>query len=419
MLVAAFVYLAAGLIMRIRRGNERWYLFALLGVVLAMAYLSKAAMFPLAFVFLIVGLLSAPRWTSVLPKVLIALFSFSLIALPFIIALSLKVDRLTIGDSGRLNYAWYVNGLTFAHWQGEIPGGGVPEYPSRVVLARPHVYEFSGLEEGTYPISYNRAHWYEGARLHFDPIEQANVLLANFLFYYDLFIRDQGGLLAGVLLLLMLAAGQRWRPDQIGRRWGLLIIAISAFVMYGLVYVETRYLGAFVVLFWTDLMANVGLQDLQMNRKVISFASIVMLVTLLINLLAFNLDGYRNLRNGEVTVPSTGSQAELPGWPGEVAEELHRLGVQQGEQVAVVGYAFDSYWARLARVQIVAELPGSEADLFWLGDVETKANVMQAFARSGVGAIVAEYVPVNAEPEGWNQVGNSNFFVYLLEGTGD
>jgi hypothetical protein len=67
--------------------------------------------------------------------------------------------------------------------------------------------------------------------------------------------------------------------------------------------------------------------------------------------------------------------------------------VEQGDKVAVIGYGFGSFWARLARVQIVAEMLGWQADDFWLGDPALQSEVVQAFAGTGARAIVAEKVP--------------------------
>jgi hypothetical protein len=58
MCVAAFVYLASGLILRIRTGTATARTFVLLGIVLGLGYLAKAVMFPLAFVFLAVAAFS-------------------------------------------------------------------------------------------------------------------------------------------------------------------------------------------------------------------------------------------------------------------------------------------------------------------------------------------------------------------------
>ena len=141
-----------------------------------------------------------------------------------------------------------------------------------------------------------------------------------------------------------------------------------------------------------------------------------MVLFMLLNITIFNLEGYRDLTGSEKTSQSTSNQqASPPNWPGEVAEALHRLGIKPGDKVAIIGYGFDSFWARLARVQIVAEMLDWEADPFWLGNSVTRSKVIQAFARTGAKAIVAEHVPNYASLSGWHQVNNSNYYIYLIE----
>jgi hypothetical protein len=131
-----------------------------------------------------------------------------------------------------------------------------------------------------------------------------------------------------------------------------------------------------------------------------------------VSLVAFNLEGFRALSRN--TGQSASPVAGPPGWPGEVAEELQHLGVQPGDKVAVIGYAFDSFWARLARVKIVAEMLDSGADAFWVGKPALQDEVIRAFAGTGAKAIVAENVPSYASLVGWRQIGNSNYYIYLL-----
>jgi hypothetical protein len=114
--------------------------------------------------------------------------------------------------------------------------------------------------------------------------------------------------------------------------------------------------------------------------------------------------------------PSPTAAAGPPDWPGAVAEELWQLGIEPGDQVAVIGYAFDSYWARLARVKIVVETLDWQADALWLGDPAFQREVLAVYASAGARAIVAEYVPAYADMTGWRQVGVSNFYIYLLDG---
>jgi len=87
------------------------------------------------------------------------------------------------------------------------------------------------------------------------------------------------------------------------------------------------------------------------------------------------------------------------------------MGLEKGDRVGVVGYAFDSYWARLARVKIVAEMPGWDADELWFGDEATRESIVAAFAGAGVRAVVAERVPRYARLRGWQQVGRTSCWI--------
>jgi hypothetical protein len=133
---------------------------------------------------------------------------------------------------------------------------------------------------------------------------------------------------------------------------------------------------------------------------------------LLANILLFNLDGFTRLyASGE---SSLGSAATPSAKPLAVARALQELGVKQGDKVGVIGYAYDSFWARLARVRIVAEMLEADADQFWRGDEALRQSVLEAFANSGVHAVVAEYVPGYAGLGAWHQVENSNYYIYVF-----
>ena len=62
------------------------------------------------------------------------------------------------------------------------------------------------------------------------------------------------------------------------------------------------------------------------------------------------------------------------------------------------GNGLNSFWARLARVRIGAEM--LEADVFWRGEAAPRQSVLQAFAEAGVRAVVAEYTPDNVKLSG-------------------
>jgi 4-amino-4-deoxy-L-arabinose transferase-like glycosyltransferase len=411
MLMAAFVLLAAGLIVRLRARHDGWSTFLLLGLVLGLAYLAKAIMFPLAFVFLLVAWFSAGDLRLAAPRTAVALLAFLAVSLPFILAISRSHGSFTFGEAGTITYLRYVNGIPYPHWQGDDRLGS-PLHPSRQLLSNPPVYEFGEPIGGTYPISYNPAYWYEGATAQLNPGRQLQAIIRNGLYYFDLFGRQQGGLLTLTILLYAIGGPRPPSLCALLRRWGLILPALAAFVLYALVYAEGRYVGVFVLLLWAGLLANVRLPESPSSPKIIRAAGLLMVGFILANVAAFNLEGYGRLTAaGGAALPAEAPRAR----PVEVAEALGQLGVGPGSTVGVIGYAFDSFWARLARVRIVSEMVDWPANPFWWGEAALQESVLEAFAASGACAVVAEYAPAGAQLRGWRQIGASSYYVYLLD----
>src|SRR5690606_12903653 len=221
-----------------------------------------------------------------------------------------------------------------------------------IFVDEPPIYEFGEPVGGTYPISTNPIYWYQGATPRFDLSRQLHALIRHSLYFFDLFVRQQGGLLMGTLLLYSLGSAARVSWRGIPGRWGLSHIALIAFAAYSLVYVEGRYIGVFVLLIWGDLLANMRLPHSPQLSKVTAVTSLAMIGFVLANLMTFNLAGYQRL--APVVSGVAANEQVPPAWPGEVAEALWQQGLEPGDTVAVMGYAFDSYWARLARLKIVA-----------------------------------------------------------------
>jgi hypothetical protein len=411
MLMAGLVFLAAGLFARIRSGDDRLRLFLSLGLVLGLGYLSKTFMFSIALVFPALAWLIQNRTRASLFKTLLAFGVFLFISLPFIILISSVKGKLTIGETGTVTFLRYVNGMPFPHWQGDPGRDLVPTHPSRVIHQSPTVYEFGEPVGGTYPISLDPSYWYEGLEPRFDLEDLLARLLSSSLVYADLFLRQQGILFACVLTLYAMGHRQNYTFWEIPRRWALVIPAVIALGLYATVLVESRYVGVFILLFWADILANVQLPDTANNRSWLGVLTGIAAFGLLINIVMFNLDGFKRL-NPTLETASV-QQIASPAKPLEVAQVLRELGIGPGEKVGVIGYAYDSFWARLARVKIVAEMFEAQAigDL-WRGDASLQQSVLQAFADAGVDAVVAEDVPDDAELAGWHRVGNSNYYIH-------
>ena len=410
MLMAALVFLAAGLITRIRSGEAGWRLFLGLGLILGLGYLSKTFMFSMALVFVgTAWLVQGHSWRSFYTT-LLAAGVFLLISLPFILLISNKVERFTIGEAGTVTYVRYVNGIPFPHWQGDSQRGVIPAHPSRIVHQDPPVYEFGEPIGGTYPISMDPSYWYEGIQPRFDVEGLLSRLFASALVYMELFLQKQGILFACVLALYMMGQRSKQSFYTVLQRWALVIPAVVAFGLYGTVLVEGRYVGVFIVVFWMDILSNIRLPNTENNGSWLRTLGMIACLGLLTNIILFNLDGFKRL-NPSMNA-AFAERASSPARPLAVAQELQKLGIKPGDRVGVVGYAYDSFWARLARVKIVAEMIEEDAVDLWRGDQALRQSVLQSFAETGADAVVAEYVPDDVQLEDWHRVGNSNYYIY-------
>jgi len=412
MLMATFVLLAAGLIAEIRLGRDSLRLFLGLGVVLGLGYLSKTFMFSTALVFLVLAWL-VQRWTwASFKKILPAIGVFLLISLPYIAIISNAKGRPTLGEAGTVTYVRHVIGIPYPHWQGDPAQNIVPAHRSRLIHRSPAVYEFGDPIGGTYPIAFDPSYWYEGLTAPISLQRLTSPLLASGSYYLELFLHRQGVLFACVIALYVMDRKRKWAFAEILRTWALAIPAIIAFGLYALVLVEDRYVGVFVLLLWADIIANIRLPAMPKGPAWLNTLSAVAAFGLLSNIILFNLDGFARL-NPTMNARFVESPAP-PAGPVAVAQSLHELGIQEGDRVGVIGYAYDSYWARLARVKIVTEMLETDAEQLWRGDKTLEQSVLRAFASAGVKAVVAEYVPQYANVSDWHQVGDSNFYIYTF-----
>lgn len=426
MLLAALVYVAAGLLLDLGAGGARRRAWAAYGLVLGLGYLTKAVLFPIGFVFLLLAVLVQRDRRRGLVGGTLALAVFLLVALPFVAAVSNAKGRPTFGETGRLAYLRYVNHVPYPFWTPEAPSDlGQPEHPARLVMEDPPVYEFGTPVGGTYPLSYDPSYWYEGVKTRFTLGEQARVLLTSARWYFELFVRQQAALLAIVAALYLLkgvrrpAAGSRRPAMHVDAPLALTAAAAAAMGLYALVYVEGRYVAPFVVLFWAGILACLRLPESPGTRRLLAVSGSVMAFFVLLNVATFTLSlsqAFLGLESAPPGVPArwpAGPQ-EADDPPSEVAEGLRELGVGPGDRIGFVGYAFGAYFARLGRMQIVAQIRAQDAAQFWEADPSRREAALEAFARAGARAVVADHTPAGGPPEGWIRVTGTGHWVRLL-----
>jgi hypothetical protein len=410
--VAATLYAATGMLLRIRKGDDRLAIFFGLGLILGIGYLAKAALLALTPLMAILCAAAIGEIRKAIPRVIILALGFAIVAAPWIYALSNAKGRFTFGDAGKLAYGWMVQGVPMLHWQGGTPGNGNPVHPDRQIYRHPDAYEFASPVSGTYPPSYDYSYWAEGMIVRPDVRTHLHRLARSLHEYLTYFDEQLSGVIAVVVFLWLI--GGRGSPAWKGLalEWRLLIPVSYGFVLYAQVWVDWRYFGAYLTLFWIALLCALRIPDFDLKRQVTAAAAVAIMVVLAGHICAFT---YSKIRQHDPMEEHS-----------KVARHLRGLEVAPGTPVASIGDANNAYWARLGRVRIVAEIPFdvwdpvvrtpdvSDVDAFWAAGAEVRAAVMRKFAETGAKVAIARDVPSGPAGFGWRKITGTHYSVYRL-----
>jgi hypothetical protein len=418
MCLAATVYLACGILARIHTGGASRAHHALLGIVLGFGYLTKTAMFPLAFVFMLVSLPHSESRQR-LAKFLALVFGFGLVATPLIFCLSIQKGRLTFGDTGKLNYAWEVNQVPHRYWRGGPPGSGVPEHPPRKLHDGPAIYEFATPVRGTNPLTLGHSYWYEGVRLRFNLSDQLKTIRRSIETLVNICLNPKQlpwivfGL--GSLSLVVRSRGDRMATGSAFVWVGFLLVpALAALTMYSLVQFVPRYIGPFMAPLALAVLAGIRIPETPEARSAASCFAVAVAIAFIVSLASPT--GKRITRLFEDAVHGQ-RLSEYKEW--RIAEALQRQGIRPGDEVACIGDSLHVYWARLARLRVMANVPDEararESDKFWRSTPRVQNEVIRLLKTSGADAIVAGPVPTWAPTEGWSPVSGTDYFIRVGE----
>ncbi len=409
LLVTGFCYAAGAILLRLARGGNGWGVWCLLGIALGVGYLAKAVLFLVAGAFLTAAFFSAADRRLAIRGVLLSLVSFTIVCGPWVVALSRSTGRFTFGDSGKLNYAWYVNETSpFAHWQGETPRAGKPVHPPRKISEAPAAFAFSGpFPNVTYPLWFSPGYWYDGLSVFFNLRRQLEIIAVHLESYFSLFTLHQAPWLTACALLYAIGS-RRWRDALAG--WPLLLPPLCALALYSLVHTEARFFGGFLSLLWCGLFAGVRLPDSAEVRRLAGAVVAVTAVTFLA--IAVMTPAALTARSALVWA---GGRKPWPHVQAEVAQAIHGRGVRPGDPVAFIGETFNAYWARVARVRIVAEIPIGETAGFWALDAARSSSALEALKNAGARVVVSKNVPKSVPETHWQRLGATEYRAYFFD----
>jgi hypothetical protein len=389
--------LAAGMLLRLQSHDKLWK-FALFGLILGIGYWTKAVLFPLGFVILAVGYWwrrSDSRWLIGMASSGIV---FLCVAAPLILLLSVQKGRFTFGDSGRVNYAWSVSPRTQTrNWQGREAESGKPVHPTRQLLMHPPLFEFDAPVIGTYPPWTDPSYWNEGLQGHFRLRAQIEVLATTIPSELRLLLRAQPGLIVGIVVLALLSGSSWW--SNLGMMWPLIAMSATGMAMYLPLIENDRYLGGFLLVLFVLSLAATRLR-FHDKRTAIYVAFAVFVVQAL-----DTADYTVRVVTNHYAIPGVGPNST---WQDVVAaKHLWQIGIKPGDKVGVIANGTGAYWARLAKLRIVAEImdmnDGSRE--FWNSSPDVRQNVYRVFAQAHAAVIVTLCPAYPPEiPDEWQHI---------------
>jgi hypothetical protein len=435
-LLQALLFLAVAALLK-HLSTARPHYAALMGLALGFAYLTKSFAFHFAFLCLVVLIAFRLLWQRHAPAritgaALLALTCFAVVAGPYITALSLQKGRLDLGDSGNLNFAWFVSGVGRMHLQTDQPSRfGVADihlkHPEDTLLQSPLVFSYKKLPYGTYPDWFDPSFWNEQIKTHINPHLQILAIfngLRRLLRY--LANHPEAVILLALLILLGARLNINWRPSSSNAFWlAPAALGLAVLCIYGLVCIEDRYISVGMLLLLLLSFASLRLprETSATTTRSASSAAILLLALLTLGTSARNVGELRrNLI--EINSPAGWYDPDIF----NAAYALNAMGVHPGDTVACIGNRTclnNHYLARLAGVRILTEIYIPRAPLYpALAAMPNRDQVIDLLRDQGDKVLIGYFPPgvmtgtvtseSNSVSTGWQELDGSHFYAYPL-----
>ena len=393
MALAAWLFLATGLLIQIALNEGRIFLYhAAFGIVLGAAYLTKSVMFPLSFLYICAGAsaragVRKPDWRG-----LVALFTFVLVSLPFITALSVKEGHFTFGETGRTAYFDQVTGPS---------NESKPLHPMRKLSDQPSLYEYADSLRSTFPPWYDGSYWYAGVRFRFNLGNQLRAIGRSISSYFHI-VSTEKEWIAGWLFLAIFAADWLDQSKRLFRLSFLWMPSLAMLSLYALVLVEPRYVAVPLAIVGIVLFASLPWPRITATRRLGTAVFLTIGIT----------TGITLIRGAIPDLAACLHPTPHVQWL--AAKQLEHLGLAPGDRVAVLGHTtVADYWAQLAGLRIVADVPVEAVSSYWEASPEKRAEIAASLSALGVKAFVsAVRPPPSAE---WQPLGQTGYFVEILQ----
>ncbi len=432
-LLQALILAALAMLMFALASNRIVYV-ASMGVFLGLAYLTKS--FALVFALLAIVTLVLFSWrvqrrplTQSIVSGAVAFVVFAAIAGPYVAALSKQKGRFDFGDSGGLNYAWYVSGTEKMHLEPSMTkdfGSASVKlvHPEQQLMASPGVYSYKGHPLGTYPAWFDTTYFNERIVPHFNLKRLVKQDSRNVLMVLRYVLNHPE---PWILLAVLLFAGASLRRGLRVSRfwWPPVALGLAMWVIYGMVNVEERYVTVAYFALLLPMFAALWPAAENGSRTTDSLRSVASALVLLVAFLALG----ETLREALQLRRDESVKSFAHGWDNPqifgAAHGLLAMGVRPGDEIACVGTMAclnDLYWARLAGVQILTEVyaPDAKHLINQLGALPNREQVYDVVRGQGARVLVGSFDPGEmnaAHPAsvGWVRLGETSYYALPLQ----
>jgi hypothetical protein len=400
MLMSGFVYLAAGMLLRMQGGRARGKDYVVLGLILGLGILAKEPLLPLGMLILLASLLAVEDWKPAVKMSAGALLLMLALASLYFVPLSRARGAFTLGESGSFNYLVHVNGVRPEVYL-QTPGNarGSLTHAAQEIFSSPPAYAFPGAAQVTYPLRFDPSDWIEGLHPHIDLKGQAPIVWQN--------VREIAALhlqlclvIAGVLILAYLSRTAGILP-ALARTWPAWLVGLAGCAMYVPVHVEPRYVAGFVALFWIAIIFAFQVPG-RVKRKWVVAGTVVISASLLLPLISLTCIRYFQLGRG--------SNVDA-----EAAAALGLMGIHAGDRVARISpLSYDIAMERIGRTQVAAEVDFEHANEFWSASPATQKQLLQTLAAHGARAVIATSPELTPSTQAeWKRLGSTQYWVWL------
>jgi hypothetical protein len=413
----------------------------LMGFFFGLAYLTKSfafliALITIALMMLFQAWVQRRKPARVIAGGALAFIVFAAVAGPYIAALSKQKHRFDFGDSGALNYAWYVSGTVKMHiepWMTSDFGSASVKlvHPEQQLLAQPGIYSYRAEPYGTYPAWFDPTYFHERITPIFSPRRLLHRDARNVALSLRYVLNHPE---AWILLGLLLACGARF--GSMGSRSSLqswrhsvfwlppVALGLAIWGIYGLVNIEERYVTlAYLILVLPIFAALYSTPQTDANtspwpRRCATAMIAVFAFLVLGESLRVALDERRH--ESGAGLPAAWYSPNIFA----AAKGLNALGVGSGDEIACMGTIAclnDPYWMRLANVRVLTEVynPDAKHLLEEFEGLPNRQQVEDILKSQGAKVLVASFDPgemTGRTPAsaGWIRLGESNLYAFPL-----